>query len=506
MMTMRESAYNIRVPLLNGRALLFNSLSRGLCMLEAEEVEILDRVAEAAGDAHRILVQQLTGQGFVVREGTDEVATVRKQYEARRYDPGAVTVTVCPTLACNFGCDYCFQGADKPAQKMAASVQDQVVELYRRILDRLPGLHTLRAMWYGGEPLANPAAIESLSRRFIEINRERGINYSASMISNGSLMDRAMAERLYALGLRSVQITLDGARADHDARRHYLSGRGSYDRIIQNIRSWVYDFPIHIDMRVNIDERNRDGVVSLIDDLADQGLANLPNLRMYFAPVESITKGCHAIADKMMQKVQYGQLESMLVRYAYERGLAELPYPPSFMGICSALRPFDFIVVPTGDVHKCWDTVSFPEKKVGSVFDMDALFSNPSLAQREWAEFNPFDNATCRSCKILPNCASFCAHKFVNAEETVGEASLPCPSLKYSINEKIVLRAEKEGYITRADYDPAMIKTDPGTLCSEVFIKEHYLKRPERLIRIGESAFTSMRRQTRDVAASRDLA
>ena len=165
------------------------------------------------------------------------------------------------------------------------------------------------------------------------------------------------------------------------------------------------------------------------------------------------------------------------MRYAFERGLADLPYPPSFMGICSALRPFDFIVVPNGDVHKCWDTVSFPEKKIGSVFDLDALFAKPSQAHREWDQFNPFDNATCRSCKILPNCASFCAHKFVNADETLGEASLPCPSLKYSINEKIVLRAEKEGYITKDDYTAEMIQTQPLSLCAEVFVKEHYLRK-----------------------------
>jgi len=474
-MRWQESNYNIRVPLTRNRALLFNTLSRGLCLLDADELAFLDQVPDTGGAVDQVLAGQLAGQGFLVRHGTDELAIVKGRYDRQRYDPGAVTVTVCPTLACNFGCDYCFQGADKSVQKMSAAVQDGIVALYRRLLVQLPKLHTLRAMWYGGEPLLKPAVIHNLARQFIDINKERGINFSASMISNGSKLDRAMAEALYGCGLRSVQITLDGARPDHDARRHYLSGKGSYRRIIENVKSWIYDFPIHVDLRVNIDERNKVGVKALIDDLAEQGLACLPNLKMYFAPVESITQGCHAIADKMVGKIQYGLLEAELVRYAFERGLAELPYPPSFMGICSALRPFDFIVVPNGDVHKCWDTVSFPEKKIGSVFDLEALFTNHSPAQREWEQFNPFGNATCRSCKILPNCASFCAHKFVNAEETLGEASLPCPSLKYSINEKIVLRAEKQGFITKDDYTPEMIQTEPLSLCAEVFVKDHYL-------------------------------
>jgi hypothetical protein len=63
----------------------------------------------------------------------------------------------------------------------------------------------------------------------------------------------------------------------------------------------------------------------------------------------------------------------------------------------------------------------------------------------------------------------------VNAAHTTGEAALPCPSLKYSINEKIILRAEKEGYITEDDYTQEMIRTDPAALCSEVFNKNEYL-------------------------------
>ncbi|MFZ6766882.1 SPASM domain-containing protein [Undibacterium sp. Di26W] len=478
-MQLKESTYNIRVPLLGGKSLLFNSLSQSLCLLEGDELDSLGNLGSLpsplASGQQQLLFDQLGSQGFVLPDSVNELNVVKKMYDASRYDSGTVTLTVCPTLACNFGCDYCFQGADKPVQTMSEEVQDGVVQLYHRLLEHVPELHTLRSMWYGGEPLLRPTVIYSLADRLIDINKNRGINYTAAMISNGSKMNRAVAQQLYAHGLRTVQITLDGAREDHDSRRYYLSKKGSYDKIIANMKEWIYEIPIKIDLRVNIDERNKGGVLALIDDLAAEGLANLPNLKMYFAPVESITTGCHAIADKMIQKLQYGKLESELLRYAFDKGLSELPYVPSFMGICSALKPNDYIVVPNGDVHKCWDTVSFPNKRIGTIFDLDALFANKSPAQKKWEQFNPFDNATCSSCKILPNCSSFCAHKFVNAADTLGEASLPCPSLKYSINEKIVLRAEKEGFITRNDYTPEMIRTNPLSLCSEVFVKEDYL-------------------------------
>jgi uncharacterized protein len=329
-------------------------------------------------------------------------------------------------------------------------------------------------MWYGGEPLIKKNVIFTLSERLNAITRRRKVNSTASMVSNGYMLDRAVATRLFDLGLRMVQVTLDGSQPYHDQRRALLSKKGTYEKIVGNMREWIEDVQIKVNLRVNIDERNKDDIGALIDDLAERGFAHRPNFKMYFAPVESVTRGCHSVADKMLRKRQYGGLEADLYVKAFRQGLAELPYPAHFIGVCSAMRTNDFIVVPCGSVYKCWDTVSFADQKIGTVFELDALFRNKSIEQLTWDSFDPFSHQTCRNCKILPNCAGFCAHKFINATETAGEAALPCPSLKYSIKEKLVHKAVAEGHITAADYDPEMIRTDPLELCTEVFRKEDY--------------------------------
>ena len=280
MTRMRESVYNIRVPLRRSRALLFNSLSRSLCMLEADELDLLDRIDEQVDEPYLTLIHQLMSQGFVVRDGTDELGIAQKQYEALRHDPGSVTVTVCPTLACNFGCDYCFQGAEKPVQKMAATVQDQTVELYRRILDRLPHIHTMRAMWYGGEPLLHPSAIERLSRRFIDINRERGIDFSAAMISNGSRMDRAMAPLMTWVNTTDPDARFAGDLRLADwiplfGRRHAFVNftlahpfRGGYFAVVRQRIEAVYDAIYADDLRRVLAFLDDTGVDYLVVDHA----------------------------------------------------------------------------------------------------------------------------------------------------------------------------------------------------------------------------------------------
>jgi uncharacterized protein len=136
------------------------------------------------------------------------------------------------------------------------------------------------------------------------------------------------------------------------------------------------------------------------------------------------------------------------------------------------VRPNDYILVPNGDVHKCWDTVSFPEKRVGTVFEPEALFQKTNATHQIWESFDPFENEICSSCKILPNCTSYCAHKFVYAHDSKGDSVLPCPSIKYSLNERLVLRAEKEGFLSADDYDLEMIRTNPYTLTPRMHTEE----------------------------------
>lgn len=53
-------------------------------------------------------------------------------------------------------------------------------------------------------------------------------------ISNATELD-AYADLLGPKGIATLQITLDGPPSEHDQRRIYADGRGSFDRIAENI-------------------------------------------------------------------------------------------------------------------------------------------------------------------------------------------------------------------------------------------------------------------------------
>lgn len=486
-MKLKESIYNIKINMLNDKILLYNSLSRALCLLEPEDVRQLDKLNTPESEQYENNTSALNGeykqlceQGFVLPDQVNEFEITKNLYRQSRFDSSSINLTICTTLACNFGCDYCFQGLDKSLHVMGADVKDGIIAMYRKILQMKPDLKKVQFVWYGGEPLVKKDVLYELADRLINISAQSNIDYSAVMVSNGSLLTKQVAQELFLRGLKMVQITLDGSEEFHDARRYYLSKKGSYQRILGNIEEWIDEVPISVNIRVNIDERNKGDIRNLIDDLVKRGLSHKKNFRMYFSPVEAMTQGCHNVSDKTIQKMSYGQLEGELNRYAFERGLMELPYLPSFLGICSAMRPLDYIIVPNGDAHKCWDTVSFPDRKVGSIFELDELFGTlqPNPKKEPWDKFDPFVNEICSSCKILPNCASYCAHKFIHAADAAGESVLPCPPMKYSLNERLILKAEKEGFITGADYDPIAVKTDPYSLTPKMHTVESMKKIP----------------------------
>lgn len=460
------SRYTITTPLRGDRVLAYNSASGALALWEPEDRAAYERIG--AGDpagADPGSVEQLAYGGFVVADDTDELGLLERQYNAHRYDMQTLILTVAPTLACNFGCDYCFQGQDKPNEGMRADVQDALLGLIARVT---PGIRRVHIAWYGGEPLIRRDVIDSLSERVIAHCQAHGLAYDAMIVTNGYFLDAAVAKMLVSRRVRAAQVTLDGPPGHHDARRHLHSKKGTFERIIANLKEVVSAAPeLGISVRVNIDDRNREDIEGLIDLMAAEGLGGRQNLKMYFAPVEAMTEGCHGVTEVTMSKTRYAQLEAELYRRGYHAGLTALPYPPRFHGTCAAVRPRGFVIVPSGDIHKCWDTVSEPARAIGTLFDLDALAE--SELSRAWLRWTPFANETCRNCKILPNCAGACAYKFVHSGSQRGEAAiLPCPSWKYNIRERLLLRAVETGALSRADFDAEQTRTIPQELCAEV--------------------------------------
>ncbi|MGE0398142.1 MAG: TIGR04463 family radical SAM/SPASM RiPP maturase [Kofleriaceae bacterium] len=464
-MELAPSRYNIPIPLLDGGSLIYNSAYQSFTRLTAEENRWISGLADGTqSELPEQFIEDARKQGLLVAKDFDELAALKRHYDAHRFNEAEMVLTVAPTMACNFGCDYCFQGQDKAKETMSMAVQDALVDYVERECEK--GVKSIGIAWYGGEPLLRLNVIEALSDRLMAVADQNNVKYHGMCVTNAFKLDLKAAKLLHSKKVNWIQVTLDGTPEYHDTRRYLLGGGGSFDRIIGNLQSIVDEVPISFVIRVNIDSRNQRDIKKLIDFMAEAGLGHRSNLAMYFAPVEAMTEGCHSVSDVTMTKGMYGALEADLWQYGYRAGLCTLPNPPRFHGVCGAIKPQGLVVVPTGDIHKCWDTVSWPEKRAGTIFDIEQFKS--SEIHQTWMKWTPFENNSCRNCKILPNCSGACAFKFVYPDETRGEAAtLPCPSWKYNIKERLLWKAVALGKVKPEEYDPKAVATVPSELCTD---------------------------------------
>lgn len=132
--------------------------------------------------------------------------------------PTLVNLTI--THRCNFRCKQC----DYWKTSRNELTLDQLKSMFSN-LRRWLGPFYLSIC--GGEPFVREDIID-----FITFSSRLGI--VTEVITNGSMVDKELAEKISASGLKKITFSLDGAKPKtHDALRNF---EGSFDRVIEAIK------------------------------------------------------------------------------------------------------------------------------------------------------------------------------------------------------------------------------------------------------------------------------
>ncbi|MDR1979587.1 MAG: radical SAM protein [Synergistaceae bacterium] len=447
----KPSLYNVLVPLKGGSTLAYNGVSGALAVWEETDRRIYDLVEGGADNGKALAVagnnrylctvlENLEKGLFVMNENSDERKLVDRIVNLARYDGSWASFTIAPTLACNFGCDYCYQNDEA---RLGAMNEETKRGIIRFVKKRTEGRRGCTVAWYGGEPLLAPDRVISMSNELAEHCREKKIAYNSQIVTNGYFLTREMTERLLAAKVTNAQVTLDGDRATHDTRRILKNGGATFDRILRNVAESVSVEDFSITVRVNVDKRNKDGVDGLLAHLREAGLSGRKNFRVYFAPVDICSQECLRVVDKVMGLDEYAAVEAGFIERAVEMGLACASLPIQLFSLCAAVKPNGFVLLPNGDVHKCWNTVSYPSERICGLDDADSIEDMPLY--KTWTSDALFASRQCDQCGILPNCTGGCAHKSRNSLTT------SCVSLKYNIADRLALYAISKNAITWDD-------------------------------------------------------
>jgi uncharacterized protein len=231
----------------------------------------------------------------------------------------------------------------------------------------------------------------------------RGGIYSFTLVTNGSLFNREVAEDLAPLGLESVKITLDGPAENHNRYRPFRSGAESFEVIVKNIKE-TWDL-VKIGIGGNFDKGNYARFPQLLDYLTDVGLTPEKIRAVKFDPITSRSEGDMSPADykggcMSVNEPWLFQAGSLLREEILRRGYRTLKITPTN---CMAELTDAFVVNFDGTIYKCPGFIGREDFAVGTLSEglkEDLSCYKPGM----------WKNEECAQCEYLPLCFGGCRY------------------------------------------------------------------------------------------------
>ncbi|MCG8353051.1 MAG: SPASM domain-containing protein [Chloroflexales bacterium] len=216
------------------------------------------------------------------------------------------------------------------------------------------------------------------------------------------------------------QITLDGPPHEHDQRRTYADGQGSFARIADNI-TMALDLGVRINVRLNIDRHNIHFLPALADEISARGWKNYPTFNVYTAPVQATngqtdTKTTFSSweLDRALNQMRIAYPDTHVIDrpddrlknqacMLFSRRAGPL-LRSTFCGAHTSMYIFDLF----GDVYACWKRTGDPHIRIGAVTELGEFVFNESL-QNVWRSRDVTMNTICRRCRYGLYCGGGCA-------------------------------------------------------------------------------------------------
>ena len=372
---------------------------------------------------------------FIIDESFNELDFIKFRYNSSLYANNSLFLVVLPTLWCNLRCPYCFEYKRKSF--MSKEVEQALVKWVGQVLANKKNINV---GWFGGEPLLAKGTIRRLTGALRETADEKKARYSASMTTNGYYLDRNFLSLLPELGLKHIQVTLDGDRDDHNKLRMKRNGEGSFDRIIDNVIAFADEKPdCQLTVRVNCTDENYDSIPHLLESLPRRVRKTTPIFFRWVWPNEA--SGNQVFATALQVREPFKDLAKL---YAIARELGWLtrnPHNKISDGYCEVDYEGYYQISPEGDIFLCSHTYD-KRDSIGSVLrvlDGRPAIRDEAVAQYlKWYSVNPFGDAECLSCRLLPVCSGGCRlTRLKGARPCIEEKSSLDLYVRSVVNERI---------------------------------------------------------------------
>ena len=388
----------------DGKRYLYNNFTKKVWLLEDESFDLSEGARFSPETIENdSALRQLVKDSFLVPVGKDETATYESFCKIARAmkmkKNGYSTYTILPTTACNARCVYCYEEGIEFVT-MTEDTVNQVIAFIKKT--RNPN-DKVNFSWFGGEPLIGEKMIDKICAAM----READIPYRSRITTNGSLITEKNVKKMRDdWHLQHVQITLDGVEEEYNRRKNYYFNYDSaYWHVLSHIKL-VNENEITLNIRVNVDAGNIDGVPQMVEDLKNF-VPNPELLSMDIAPLFDLqaSESGLEIWDKSFRLAEWLREQQIHIAAHYSSRKARYNF-------CMADSPYRAIVIaPDGKLYNCENIMSFD-----SVGDIWEGITNEDYIKGLFAVEPAREQ--CKGCFSLPECTTFsrCGHPRVDCK------------------------------------------------------------------------------------------
>jgi uncharacterized protein len=301
---------------------------------------------------------------------------------------------------------------------MSLGVQERLVEFVVEHYEAQP-FKTLDVQWYGGDPQLALDVVARVSRGLLDFCEARGVEYSALMLTNATLIDDEAAGVIAAAGVSRALVTVEGVRELQNTRRPLVDSRDSYEAVKRGIAA-LQRAGVEVCVTANLDKVS----IERFDELRAEfrrefGLEVGPlKLNDYNASF-GCGKFCAPDFDLFTHEEYPFVLHEMQVRDGLDAQAIRAILAP-VDHFCSGQKYTYLVIDSLGDVYDCDGYMGVPSHKMFSIFDA------PKDQVWDYAIGDPFVDPRCRKCKILPICMGNCRWE----RNCCGD---PCHPLKHTL-------------------------------------------------------------------------
>lgn len=271
---------------------------------------------------------------------------------------------------------------EETAQKVVRYIKEQVVG------------EKVHLAWFGGEPLFNQAAIDTICQGL----RRENVPYYSTMVSNGYLFDDETVHKAVELwNLQEVQITLDGTEEVYNRSKAYIYQEGNpYQIVLGNVQRLLVA-SISVVVRLNLDLHNADNLLSLVEKLANRfgRRQGLTIYGYYIFDKENPQALLHSEEEWKKRADAMERLNEKICYYGLDRksGISKTLRTRHCMADCGHC----VTILPTGNIGLCDHHTE--DEYIGHVdrkdFDAELVASWQEQVQ---------GSADCGDCAYYPSC------------------------------------------------------------------------------------------------------